>query len=140
MQVCELSEDYLSPTANFKRILVGQNREAPAMFRFEGVYYLITSLCTGWDPNMALYATASSPMGDWEMKSNPCTGADADSTYHAQSTFILPMPGHRNAFVFMSDRWNKTDLEDSRYVWLPMTIADGKPIIVWQDTWIPKLR
>jgi beta-xylosidase len=48
MQVCLLSADYLRPTTTYRRILTGQRREAPAVFKSFGKYYLITSLCSGW--------------------------------------------------------------------------------------------
>lgn len=137
MQVCLLSDDYLSPTSNYKRILIGEHREAPALFTYKSVYYLISSLCTGWDPNAALFAVADHPMGDWVQATSPCTGPDADSTYHSQSTFVFPIAGKENAFIFMADRWNKTDLEDSRYVWLPLTIVNGRPVIEWKKEWRP---
>ena len=140
MQICLLTDDYLEPTEKYKRILESQNREAPAMFRTNGKYYLVTSLCTGWDPNRALYAVADSVMGDWQLKGNPCTGVDADSTYHAQSSFIFPVLGRTGQFVFMADRWNKTDLEHSLYVWLPLTMQDDIPVIEWKDEWKPFSR
>lgn len=35
----------------------------------------------------------------------------------------------------MFDRWNKTDLESSRYVWLPLQFSDGKITIPWREKW-----
>jgi hypothetical protein len=140
MQVCLLSDNYLDITVMYKRILIGTNREAPAMFKFQNEYYLITSLCTGWDPNKALYAIADSPLGEWTMQNNPCTGPDADSTYHAQSAYVIPVAGKKNEFIFMADKWNKTDLEDSRYIWLPLHFMDNKPVIEWKDQWSPKIN
>ncbi|MFI5154762.1 MAG: glycoside hydrolase family 43 protein [Chitinophagales bacterium] len=137
MHITQLSDDYLKPGPGFKRILVNANREAPALFKSGRKYYLITSLCTGWDPNMALYAEAAEPMGEWKSEGNPCTGPGADSTYHAQSSYVLPIAGKNNQFVFISDRWNKTNLEDSRYVWLPLTMREGKPVIEWKAAWKP---
>ena len=32
---------------------IGLSREAPAMFKHEGVYFMLTSACTGWNPNRA---------------------------------------------------------------------------------------
>ncbi|TMI91912.1 MAG: glycosyl hydrolase family 43, partial [Bacteroidetes bacterium] len=43
MHVCLLSDDYLSPTKNWSRILVDRNREAPALFKNKDKYYLVTS-------------------------------------------------------------------------------------------------
>ena len=137
MHITPLTSDYLRPSATFKRILVNARREAPAMFRSGDRYYLVTSLCTGWDPNEALYAVADQVLGEWKIKGNPCTGAGADSTYLAQSTFILPLKNKPGEFVFMADRWNKTNLEDSRYVWLPLSMRDDKPYIEWKASWQP---
>ena len=131
MQICLLSEDYRSPTRTYIRILENQRREAPAMFRYRGKYFLITSLCTGWDPNPANYAVADSIMGRWEQKGNPCTGTDADKTFYAQSSFVLPLAGEPGSFIFIADRWNKLNLEDSRYIWLPLAVKDDKVKIPW---------
>lgn len=126
MQVCLLGDDYLSPTKKYIRILENQRREAPAMFKYEGRYYLITSLCSGWDPNPARYAVADSVMGHWEQKGNPCIGKDSATTFHSQSTYVLPLNDQNGSFIFMADQWNKLDLEDSRYIWLPLHIHRGR--------------
>jgi beta-galactosidase len=124
MQVCLLSKDYLSPTSVCRRILIGQRREAPAVFTSGGKYYLITSLCSGWDPNPARVAVADSLLGDWEQQGNPCAGKDSATTFSSQSSFVLPLGGDR--FLFMADRWNKTDLERSGYLWLPLRVKEGR--------------
>lgn len=129
MHVCLLSDDYLSPTKTYERILVDRRREAPAMFKNKGKYYLITSDCTGWSPNPASYAVASTPLGPWKEYGNPCKGPGAETTFNSQSTFVLPVKGKPGEYVFMADKWNKLNLEDSRYVWLPLSIDDGKVII-----------
>ena len=126
MQVCLLSDDYLKPTTEYRRILIGQRREAPAVFKSAGHYYLITSLCSGWDPNAGRYAIADSMMGEWVQQGNPCVGADSATTFQSQSTFVLPVEGGGGRFLFMADRWNKTDLEKSGYLWLPLHVRDGR--------------
>ncbi len=131
MNICLLSKDYLSPTKTYSRILIDKRREAPAMFKSEGKYYLITSGCTGWSPNEASYAVAESPLGSWKELGNPCSGPGAETTFQSQSTFVLPVAGKPNTFLFMADRWNKTNLEDSRYVWLPLRVDKGKVVIKW---------
>jgi hypothetical protein len=135
MHVNELTDDYLNPNGNYKRILTGANREAPAIVKRDGKYYLITSLCTGWDPNAAMYAVADSIMGEWQIKNNPCVGKDSDKTFYSQSTYILPVQGKKDTHIFMADRWNKTNLPDSRYIWLPLIFENDKPIIKWYDQW-----
>jgi hypothetical protein len=138
MHICKLADDYLSHTGNDRRILVQHAREAPAVCKYNNRFYLFTSGCTGWSPNAASYATADSIMGTWTTHDNPCHGTDADSTYHAQSTYVLPVQGKKDTFIFMADRWNKTNLEESRYIWLPLTFdPEGIPGILWEDQVMP---
>jgi beta-galactosidase len=132
MQVCLLAPDYLSPTAVYRRILIGQRREAPAVFKAGGKYYLITSLCSGWDPNAARVAVADSMLGEWVFSGNPCMGPDSATTFHSQSAYVLPLGGDR--FLFMADQWNKTDLERSGYLWAPFSVRDGRVEIREDDT------
>jgi hypothetical protein len=120
MHVSRLSKDYLAPAGTWKRILIDQRREAPAVFRHQGKYYLITSLCSGWDPNAANCAAADSMLGEWRQQGNPCKGPGAAITFGAQSTFVLPLQPEQGRYLFMADRWNKKDLEHSGYCWLPL--------------------
>jgi len=126
MHVCLLNDDYLTPSKTYSRILVDRRREAPAMFKSNGKYYLITSDCTGWAPNAATYAVANSPLGPWTEKENPCVGPGADKTFDAQSTYVLPVNSESNSFIFMADLWNKTDLPNSKYLWLPLEVKNGE--------------
>ena len=126
LHIVLLTDDYLSPTKTERRALAGNSREAPALFKYRATYYLVTSGCTGWSPNPAAYATAANPLGEWTRHGNPCVGSGAGTTYGAQSTFVLPLAGTEGEFLFMADRWNKTDLPDSRYLWLPLHLRDGQ--------------
>jgi hypothetical protein len=69
---------------------------------------------------------ADQPLGPWKEYDNPCTGPGAETTFDAQSNFVLPVNGKTKTYIFMADRWNKTDLEKSDYLWLPLTINNGK--------------
>ena len=105
------------------------------VFKYNGKYYMLSSGCTGWDPNVAEIAVADSIMGTWKTIGNPCTGPDADKTFYAQSTYVQPVIGKKDAYIAMFDRWKKKDLEDSRYVWLPVLVKDGKITIPWHEKW-----
>jgi len=126
MHVCLLSDDYLSPTKIYSRILEGRNREAPALFKNNDNYYLVTSGCTGWSPNAASYAVASHPLGPWKEYDNPCKGPGAETTFQSQGTFILPVKERPGQFIFIADKWNKNDLENSRFFWLHLSVRNGK--------------
>ncbi|CAK8562524.1 unnamed protein product [Lathyrus sativus] len=127
MHIGPLTENYLNVTSVMRRVFVGQRREAPAMFKHKGTYYMITSGCTGWAPNEALVHASDSILGTWETIGNPCVGGNIMfqvSTFLAQSAFVLPLKTFPGLFIFMADRWNPSELRDSRYVWLPL-IVDG---------------
>lgn len=108
---------------DFTRNMANSWREAPAMFRYQDRYYLMTSGCTGWDPNEALYYTADSPLGPWKNMGNPCVGEESQFTFRTQSTCIFPVDAGKGQFIYMGDRWNKNDIADSRYVWLPVNFG-----------------
>ena len=128
-----LTDDYLQPSGQFTRNFPGAYREAPAVFKHKGKYYVLSSGCTGWDPNQAQYAVADSMLGEWTVMGNPCSGKDAHITFYGQSTHVLKV-GEDN-YMAMFDRWNKTDLINSRYIWLPLTFKGDSIDIAWQEAW-----
>jgi beta-galactosidase len=138
MHVSLLTDDYLAQSGKFTRNFVTkplQGREAPAVFKYDGKFFMITSGCTAWDPNPAEYAMASSMLGPWTVMGNPCAGEGKETTFNAQSTFVLPVQGKPGCFIFMADRWNKHNLGDSRYVWLPFKMLGDGVCIRWMDSW-----
>lgn len=142
MYVVRLNADFTGPETpavrgrTWERILVRRMREAPAPFKYNGRYYLVTSGCSGWTPNAADYAVAGSLLGPWESRGNPCAGPRAETTFGAQSTFVLPVAGVPGGFIFMADRWNPQQLRESRYVWLPLVLKpDGSLTIPWREEW-----
>jgi hypothetical protein len=141
MHVVRLNSAFTAPERpmvegkTWARIFVGQAREAPAPFKHKGRYYLVTSGCTGWDPNPAEVAVADHPLGPWKTLGNPCDGPEAKTTYRSQSTFVLPAPGKPGRFIYMGDRWERSDLANSRYIWLPMTVDGENVKIHYRDRW-----
>jgi len=137
LHISQLSADFLKPAGKYVRVFPGRFNEAPALFKHGGTYYLITSGCTGWAPNAARLAVAESILGPWRELGNPCEGPEAQRriTFDSQSTFVLPAPGRKNAYIFMADRWRPGNAIDGRYVWLPVQFKDGKPFLAWMDRW-----
>ena len=135
LQIAELSDDYLSHTGRYIRVAPGGHNEAPAIFKKDGRYYIITSGCTGWEPNAARLLVADEIMGEWNRMPNPARGEGADRTFASQGTFILPVAGKEEAFIFMADRWNPRSLGDSRYIWLPIQWENNLPYFIWMDNW-----
>jgi beta-galactosidase len=138
MRLHTMTDDFLNATEEDEMIFTkGAHREAPAIFKHNNTYYLITSGCTGWDPNAARFdVTNDIWQQPWEAKGNPCKGPDANLTFNGQSTFVLKVQGYKDAYIFIADIWRKNDLPSSRYIWLPITIkSDGDIEIQWRDSW-----
>jgi hypothetical protein len=119
------------------RLFPDQRREAPAPFKANGRYYLITSGQTGWAPNPARYHVADAVLGPWTTMGNPVSGADSLTTFRSQSTFVLPVPTVcPRCFVYMGDRWDQRALEQSTYVWVPFAVSpDGSIRIELRPRW-----
>ncbi|MCD8317437.1 MAG: glycoside hydrolase family 43 protein [Paraprevotella sp.] len=136
MHINRLTADYIRPDGTYVRRFIGMSREAPAVFKYGTKYYMLSSGCTGWDPNSAELAVADSIMGEWTV-GDPCTGPDAEKTFYGQSTCVIPIQGKKNAYIACFDMWKKTDLQDSRYIWLPLIInpQTQQMTIPWQTEW-----
>ncbi|MFL5741928.1 MAG: glycoside hydrolase family 43 protein [Flavisolibacter sp.] len=134
MRIVQLSEDFTAPTSKDK-LIASDHREAPALFKYQKKYYLITSGCTGWKPNQANLYVADSLFGGWRLSANPLRGPGSDSTYGGQSTYVLPVAGKRGAFIFLADKWDPKNLRNSRYLWLPLQFDQQEPYITWRENW-----
>ncbi len=130
-----LTDDYLQPSGKYKRVFINRNMEAPAVFKHDGNYYFIGSGTTGWAPNAARSAVAHSIWGPWKELGNPCVGTDSALTFHSQSTYVLPVQGKKDAYIFMADRWNPQNPIDGRYVWLPIRFNAHHFVVKWMDQW-----
>lgn len=135
LQIAELSEDYTFHTGRFVRVAAGGQNEAPAIFKKDGTYWMITSGCTGWEPNKARMFSARDIMGPWKQHESPCVGPKADLTFGGQSTYVLKVEGRRDAFIFMADIWRPKHPSDARYIWLPIDFRNGLPVVEWRDEW-----
>lgn len=147
-----LNDDYTGPAQNdkdqtlegihYKRIF-SYKREAPAIFKQDDAYYMISSGLSGWNPNRAEYHVSTQGMfGPWEFKGDPMVNDYEETTFRSQSTFVLPYRDGNgtlvpNKFIFMADRWYPNNLSDSRYVWLPLELdnENRRVAISWHDEW-----
>jgi len=138
LHIAELTDDYLGHTGKYVRIFPGGHNEAPAIMKRDGRYWMITSGCTGWEPNEARLMTADRIMGEWKQLPNPCRGENADKTFLGQSNYIMKLPGE-DRFIAMFDKWDPKSLMNSRYLWLPVYFdAEGVPYVSWKNEWSPR--
>ncbi|MGW0902989.1 RICIN domain-containing protein [Streptomyces sp. NPDC002853] len=121
LHIYRLSEDYTKADSLVRKLWEGQSREAPAMFKRDGRYFLLTSGATGWSPNQQKYASADSITGDWTGLNDIGNG----KAYGSQTAYVLPVQGSSaTSYLYMGDRWGNSmggNVNDSQYVWLPLT-------------------
>lgn len=137
LHISLLDDDFTNAAGRYIRIFPGRFHEAPAMMKSGGRYFLFSSDCTGWAPNTARLSSAPSIWGPWEEHGNPCLGPGASiaNSFESQPTFILPVMGKKEEFIFMADRWRPRNAIDGRHVWLPVAFHHGVPTVSWHDAW-----
>lgn len=125
--IYRLSDDYHSIEAKVAHV-EGMG-ESPAMFKKNGLYYLLTSNLTSWERNDNYYFTASSIEGPWEKQGNFCP--EGTLTWNSQSTFVFSLKqGHDTIPMYMGDRWSYPhQASAATYVWLPMK-AEGEKLAI----------
>jgi len=128
--IAKLSDDYLDLTE--KVSVVPFNLEGGTLVHYEGLYYLVASLLSGWSPNPNQYAVAKSLKGPWSEIKN--IAPPEKKTYGSQSTMLLKVVGtEKTSVIFMGDQWRPATHWDSRYLWMPLEIGNGK-------VWLPEPR
>jgi hypothetical protein len=122
-RISKLSADYMS--LEKEMCLIPKHMEGGALVHYQGLYYAIGSALTGWRANPNQFATSTNLSGPWsEFKdiANPEV-----NTYGSQSTMMLKVTGTKTTTViFMGDIWRPQTQWDSRYLWMPLQIGDGK--------------
>ncbi|MCG7206467.1 RICIN domain-containing protein [Streptomyces arenae] len=136
LQIYRLTADYTAVDSLVANPWAGSSREAPALFKRGGVYFMLTSAATGWSPNQQKYATATSLAGPWTSWANV-----GDSTaYGSQTAYVLPVTGTSGtSYLYMGDRWGNSfggTVNDSRYVWLPLTFPTSTSMSM---SWYPEV-
>ena len=130
--IAKLSDDYLSIERDVH--LFPEHMEGGALVHLDGLYYAIGSHLTGWNANPNLYATAKSLEGPWSEFRD--IAPPASKTYGSQSTMLIKVVGTRSTTViFMGDIWRPHTQWDSRYLWMPLEIADGKLVLPEPRQW-----
>jgi len=135
LNLYRLTSDYLKISALAAVLFPGGHREAPALWKRNGVYFLLTSAATGWAPNQAAYATSSALASGWSAWSNV---GDA-TTFYSQSTFVVPVAGAAGtAYLYMGDRWAGAwsgPVNDSTYIFLPISFSSNTSMsMTWNNT------
>ncbi|MFJ4554714.1 RICIN domain-containing protein [Streptomyces massasporeus] len=136
LQIYRLTADYTGIASLVANPWPGGHREAPALFKRNGVYFMLTSGATGWNPNQQQYATATSIAGPWSAMKN----VGDSTTYGSQTAFVLPVQGTSGtSYLYLGDRWGNSfggTVNDSRYVWLPLAFSNATTMSM---SWSPEI-
>lgn len=135
LQVAELNEDYTAFNGKYSRVLVGMQNEAPAVFKKDGLYYLITSGLTGYKPNAARVSISSNIFGPWTTIGNLVSSEnvqDKNTTFNTQPSFVLK--NKDGGYIYIGDEWDISNggfqnLWKSTYLWLPIKFHHNLAII-----------
>lgn len=129
--IYRLTDDYLSIDTMIADVK-GMG-ESPAMFKKNGIYFLLTSNLTSWERNDNYYFTATSMAGPWKRHGTFCPRGTL--TWNSQSTFVLMLPN--GTPMYMGDRWSYPhQASAATYVWLPLRVfGDSLSIPQYWQTW-----
>ena len=124
LHVYRLTDDYMNVEALVHRLWQGEFREAPAVTKINGTYYMLSSFCTGWAPNQGKYASADAMEGQWSC----LTEIGDETTYGSQPAFILQKDGQ---VLYFGDRWGGDGEKyfTSSYVIYPLEAENGRLVM-----------
>jgi len=134
--VDSLTNDYLA--SNKEGVVAIPSRaEAPAMIKHRGKYIVAASGVKGWNPTETRYVLADSPLGPY---SKPGVMTEK-KTWGGQITSFLYIK-ESDTLMAMCDQWwipDKTDLNKSRYLWLPVDLnpKTGIAKMKYHKNWNP---
>lgn len=129
---------------DYVRVFPGTQREAPAIFKFNGKYYMLTSGATGWSANENKFSVADTMFGPWSTPVNPFVRAlssdpDPTTAFKSQTTAVIPVDPAKGKFIYVGDDWNGgqfTTNGGAKYIWLPIEFGQGTDISIrWYSSW-----
>jgi hypothetical protein len=115
--IYRLSDDYKSA----EKLLpaVAEMGESPAMFKHDGVYFLLSSNLTSWERNDNMYHTATNIEGPWTKRG--LFAPEGSLTYNSQCSFVFVPKAAGGKALYMGDRWSFPKQGScATYVWLPL--------------------
>lgn len=123
-----LTTNWLDVASQVTTVYQGLHREAPAIIKKDGFYYLFTSQAAGWYPSKATYSSTTSLAGPWsELRTIGNT-----STFSAQSGVggaIRLKRDNGNNVIMMVNRWMfgwKDAVDPTHHQrMLPLTFSNG---------------
>jgi hypothetical protein len=137
LAVYRLTPDYLDVEERIATLYPDQRREAPAVVKKDGVYFMLTSGQSGWAPNQGRYSTATSMAGPWTPTPLPIFGDPW--SFYTQPAFIMTVKGTaKTTYIYAGDRWHPNKLGASEYVWLPLDLDSVNRTVTME--YVPRFK
>lgn len=112
----KLSDDYLSVVGHTS-LFAGKRREAPAVIRVGDRYFMLSSACTGWNPNQCKLSWSDSLTSGW----SELTDIGDAIAFDTQATSILTVHGSKETtYLYVGDRWMDPGLHESKTIIFPI--------------------
>ena len=110
-------------------------REAPHIFKRNGIYYYGTSKTAGIRSSDTDYCMATNLAGPWsEPKTLSTPGSE--NSWDCQVNFVFPFKGTQGTmYMFEGDRWLKNGGRQGDFVWLPLEFDGDTPILRYRQDW-----
>lgn len=148
--IADLTDDYLSVTgyysSHFPHTQPPLAREAPAFFKWEDKYCLLTSGTTGYNPNPTEIAVAHLMHGPYEVLGEACVNDVKHTSFDCQFSSVFPHPTRYGLYIAIGDRWmakttrmpdghEEAETSEAAYIWLPVRFDGDRPYLEWRDEW-----
>ncbi len=138
-KIIRLNSNGVGQNAVIKTWTVSTNRrEALAIFKRNGTYYMTSSGTHGWSSGETWYKTCATINGTWTAWADVLTSTGSPDSYNTQHDYILKIVGSSvTSFVYIGDRWSlDTGIGYGRSAWYPLTFdGSGVPTIQGDTTW-----
>ncbi|MCM5664049.1 discoidin domain-containing protein [Galbibacter mesophilus] len=121
LNLYQLTDDYMDVIGDPVHLFAGQKKEAPAIFKQDGTYYLISSGKTGWRPNQCAYTWSKSLTGGWAN----WKALGNKVTYDTQANDVITLTDDDGnpSYYYVGDRHKDPELPESKYLFLPLTLG-----------------
>lgn len=137
VQIAKLDSNYLKPSGDFNRLLIGERHEAPVFVQHNDKQFFIFSGISGYKPSTAKVYEVNGDLTKMKYISNFVINSSQnqiDTTFGAQPAFIFKCI-NKNKFVFVGDKWlhqdNLKNLWQSKYLWAE---------IIWDKSGNPHIQ
>ena len=148
--IADLTDDYLGVTgyysSHFPHTQPPLAREAPAFFKWEDKYCLLTSGTTGYNPNPTEIAVAHLMHGPYDVLGEVCVNDVKHTSFDCQFSSVFPHPTRYGLYIAIGDRWmakttrmpdghEEAETSEAAYIWLPVRFDGDRPYLEWRDEW-----